>query len=56
MTHKETALDYFGRKFHCSQSVLAAFAPECGLTEEQALKLVPVLEVACVRVKCAEPA
>ena len=23
MTHKETALDYFGRKFHCSQSVLA---------------------------------
>ena len=39
MTHKETALDYFGRKFHCSQSVLAAFAPECGLTEEQALKL-----------------
>ena len=39
MTHKETALDYFGKKFHCSQSVLAAFAPECGLTEEQALKL-----------------
>ena len=39
MTHKEKALDYFYRKFHCSQSVLAAFAPECGLTEEQALKL-----------------
>jgi C_GCAxxG_C_C family probable redox protein len=39
MTHKEKALDYFGRKFHCSQAVLAAFAPECGLTEEQALKL-----------------
>lgn len=39
MTHKEKAIDYFGRKFHCSQSVLAAFAPECGLTEEQALKL-----------------
>lgn len=39
MTHKEKALDYFNRKFHCSQSVLAAFADECGLTEEQALKL-----------------
>ena len=39
MTHKEKALEYFGRKFHCSQAVLAAFAPECGLTEEQALKL-----------------
>ena len=39
MTHKEKALEYFGKKFHCSQSVLAAFADECGLTEEQALKL-----------------
>ena len=39
MTHKEKALDYFGRKFHCSQAVLAAYAPELGLTEEQALKL-----------------
>ena len=39
MTHKEKALDYFDRKFHCSQAVLAAYASECGLTEEQALKL-----------------
>ena len=39
MTHKEKALNYFEQKFHCSQSVLAAFADECGLTEEQALKL-----------------
>ena len=39
MTKKEKALDYFSRKFHCSQSVLAAYADECGLTEEQALKL-----------------
>ena len=39
MNHKEKALDYFNRKFHCSQAVLAAFADECGLTEEQALKL-----------------
>ena len=39
ITNKEKALDYFSRKFHCSQSVLAAFADKCGLTEEQALKL-----------------
>ncbi len=38
MTRKEKALDYFSRRFHCSQSVLAAFADKCGLTEEQALK------------------
>ena len=37
MTHKEKALEYFGDKFHCSQSVIAAFADECGLTEEKAL-------------------
>ena len=39
MTHKENALDIFSRQFHCSQAVLAAFSDECGLTEEQALKL-----------------
>ncbi len=39
MTHKEKALDYFGKNYYCSQAVFAAFAPECGLTEEQALKL-----------------
>ena len=39
MTHKEKALSYFDEKFHCSQSVLAAYADECGLTEEKALKL-----------------
>ena len=37
--HKEKALHLFSEHFHCSQSVLAAFAEECGLTEEQALKL-----------------
>lgn len=39
MTHKDKAIAYFEQKFHCSQSVLAAFADECGLTEAQALKL-----------------
>lgn len=39
MTHKEKALNYFKDSFHCSQSVLAAFADECGLSEELALKL-----------------
>ena len=39
MDHKQAALDYFGRGLHCSQAVLAAFAEECGITEEQALRL-----------------
>ena len=39
MTRTEIALKLFGEKFHCSQAVLAAFAPELGLTEEQALRL-----------------
>ena len=39
MEHKEKALNYFSQKLHCSQSVIAAFAEECGITEEQALKL-----------------
>ncbi len=39
MTHKEVALKHFSDKFHCSQSVLAAFSEECGITEEQGLKL-----------------
>ena len=40
VTHEEKALDYYlNRDFQCAQAVLAAFAPECGLTEAQALKL-----------------
>ena len=39
MEHKEKALNYFSQKLHCSQSVIAAFADECEITEEQALKL-----------------
>ncbi|MBQ3543844.1 MAG: C_GCAxxG_C_C family protein [Lachnospiraceae bacterium] len=39
MTHIEKANDLFGRKFHCSQAVFAAFSEELGLTEEQALKI-----------------
>lgn len=39
MTHKDKALKYFSDKFHCSQAVLAAYAEELGLTEEQALKV-----------------
>lgn len=39
MTHEEKALAYLGDKFHCSQSVFAAYACELGLTEEQALKI-----------------
>lgn len=39
MTHKEKALKLFNEKNLCSQAVLAAFDEECGLTEEQALKV-----------------
>lgn len=39
MKHVELAKKYFEQKYHCSQAVLAAFAEELGLTEEQALKL-----------------
>lgn len=39
MTHKDKALMYFERKFHCSQAVLAAYAKECEISEKQALKL-----------------
>ena len=52
MTHKDLALQYFNEHLHCSQAVLAAFASECGITEEQALRLVSVPE--CERAKCAE--
>lgn len=39
MTRQEKAVQYFRDGFHCSQAVLASFAKECGLTEEQALRL-----------------
>ena len=32
-------MDYFSRRMHCSQAVLAAFAEECGITEEQAFRI-----------------
>ena len=39
MTRQDRAVDYFNRGFHCSQAVLAAYADQCGLSEEKALKL-----------------
>ena len=36
---KERALQCFAGDLHCSQSVLAAFSEECGITEEQAFRL-----------------
>ena len=36
---KEKAIQYFSEELHCSQSVLAAFADECGITEEMAFRL-----------------
>lgn len=39
MNHIDKAKETFEKKYHCSQAVLCAFAKECGITEEQALKL-----------------
>ena len=39
MTHEEKAVQYYEGGYCCSQAVLAAYAEEYGLTEEQALKL-----------------
>ena len=36
---KEKALACFSDHLHCSQSVLAAFAEECGISEETAFRL-----------------
>ena len=36
---KEKALRHFAADLHCSQSVLAVFAEECGITEEQAFRI-----------------
>ncbi len=36
---RDRAIEYFDAKMHCSQSVLAAFSEECGISEEQAFRL-----------------
>lgn len=41
MTHRELALDYFDRKFHCSQAVLAAICNDllgCDVRTEEGVK------------------
>ena len=37
--HMERALQCFSDDLHCSQSILAAYSEECGITEEQAFRL-----------------
>lgn len=39
MECKDKALEYFSKRYHCSQAVLAAYAPMCGISESDALKL-----------------
>ena len=40
MTEKaKIAVELFNKKLHCSQSILAAYADECGISYEQAIKL-----------------
>lgn len=38
-SHVLTALKLFRDGFHCSQSVIASFCEECGVTSEQALRM-----------------
>lgn len=35
----DTATEFFANNYNCSQSVLVAFAPEFGLSEDKALKI-----------------
>jgi C_GCAxxG_C_C family probable redox protein len=39
MKKSEKAVEYFRNKFNCSQSVLAVFAPEYGIPENESLKV-----------------
>ena len=39
MTKSELARNYFLKGANCAQAVLCAFAPECGLDEEQAMRI-----------------
>ena len=39
MERSEKALEYFDSKFNCSQSVLAAFSDESGLSEDESLRV-----------------
>lgn len=39
MTKSEIAREYFKNSFNCSQSVLCAFAPESGISEEASMKI-----------------
>lgn len=39
MDKTRQAIDFFRNKFNCSQSVLAAFGPEYGLSEDDCLKI-----------------
>lgn len=39
MTKKELAENYFREGANCAQAVLRAFAPECGLSGEEAMRL-----------------
>jgi C_GCAxxG_C_C family probable redox protein len=39
MTKAEIANDYFKNNFNCSQSVLSAFAPELGISDDTSMKI-----------------
>ncbi|MBO4903487.1 MAG: C_GCAxxG_C_C family protein [Lachnospiraceae bacterium] len=39
MSRRDKAIQFFSKELHCSQAVLAAFADECGISEEMAFRL-----------------
>lgn len=39
MEKQDIAVQYFVEGMHCSQAVLSAYAKECGITEEMAMRL-----------------
>lgn len=39
MTKAEIARNYFANSFNCSQSVLCAFAPDLGITEDTSMRI-----------------
>jgi C_GCAxxG_C_C family probable redox protein len=39
MRKRDSALEYFSKGYNCSQSVLAAFAQDCGIDSATALKI-----------------
>lgn len=51
MTHSEKAAALFNKGYNCSQSVLGAFAEDCGLEPEEAFRLASSFGGGCGRLR-----